>query len=125
MNVQDFGDAFDLDDDLIRHQKIYPIPAFDLNPVVDNRHSNFSLKRDSTLAKFVRETRLIRRLEQPRPERTVHSNRGTDQQPSDRIVAPKLVTPFRHAHPRNRKPRNRSPQSANAPTFTLLPPALP
>lgn len=72
MEARERLDRFDLQDQTIGNEQIDSISDTERYRAIGNRHCHLSTDRSAPKNEFLRETLLIDRFQQPRPQRTVN-----------------------------------------------------
>src|SRR5258708_27305378 len=85
MDWKDCLKCFQLDDHQIVHQEVDSVAILDLQILVADRNRNLFANRETLFAQLMRETKLIRVLEQARSERSVNLHGGRDDHVTDLI----------------------------------------
>ena len=71
-------DTLDLDDERIFDDQVEPVAAFELRPLVLERHGSLAFEPKPEHPELVGDTVLVRRLEQPGPQVSMHLDAGAD-----------------------------------------------
>ena len=78
MDRLDVGYGLELDDYLALHEQVDAITTIDPDALVADRQCLLTFGVQLSLSQLVDQAGFIRRLQQPRPQRTVYLNRGAD-----------------------------------------------
>ena len=86
MDRQQSLDSFDFNNQVAFEDDIQPIPAIQLNALIEDRQRHLSGKWDAGLPQLQTETFFVCGFKQSGPERSVHGNREADKALGQRIA---------------------------------------